>query len=221
MISPSSVPDPMKDKNEHDHLIWEEIDRKNLLDAHVFSVLSSRRRAADGAEAEYYLVESPDWCNIIAPVTREDGVECFVMARQYRHGSQSVTIEFPGGIVDPGERPEVAVIRELEEETGYTAETTCLIGKVNPNPAIMSNTAYTFVAIGAHKNGGQNLDQNERLDAELVPTSEIVDLLRPDFHLHAIMLAALDWYQRYRIDGLDYSARVKRWESALPSSGNA
>ena len=204
----------MKDNNEHDHLVWEEIDRKILLDAHVFSVLSSRRRAADGAEANYFLVDSPDWCNIIAPVTRKDGVECFVMARQYRHGSQSLTIEFPGGLVDPGEGPEAAALRELEEETGYAAESARLIGKVNPNPAFMSNSAFTYVAIGAHKNGGQDLDENERLDAELVPVTEIVDLLRPDFHEHAIMVAALDWYQRYRADGLDYEARLKRWEAA-------
>jgi len=211
----------MTDKNEHGHLVWEEIDRRNLLDARVFSIMSSRRRAADGAEADYFLVDSPDWCNIIAPVTGDDGVECFVMARQYRHGSQSVTIEFPGGIVDPGERPEIAVLRELEEETGYTAESVCLIGRTNPNPALMSNAAFTFVAFGAHKNGGQNLDENERLDAELVPVVEILDFVRPDFHIHAIMLAALDWYQRYRADGLDYGARVKRWESASQSSDNA
>ncbi|MEE8441058.1 MAG: NUDIX hydrolase [Spirochaetia bacterium] len=204
----------MKDNNQHKHLVWEEIDRRTLLDAHVFSVLSSRRRAADGAEAEYVLVDSPDWCNIIAPVTRNDGVACFVMARQYRQGSQTVTIEFPGGIVDPGERPQEAALRELEEETGYTAESLRLIGRVNPNPALMSNSAFTFTAIGAHKDGGQDLDENERLDAELVPTTEILDLVRPDFHVHAIMLAALDWYQRYCADGLDYDARLRQWESA-------
>jgi 8-oxo-dGTP pyrophosphatase MutT (NUDIX family) len=204
----------MTDNNQHKHLVWEEIDRRNLLDAHVFSVLSSRRRASDGAETNFFLVDSPDWCNIIASVTRDDGVECFVMARQYRQGSQSVTIEFPGGIVDPGERPDAAVLRELAEETGYTADSALLIGKVNPNPAFMSNSAFTYVAIGAHRNGGQTLDENERLDAELVPVTEILDLVRPDFHEHAIMLAALDWYQRYRADGLDYEARLKRWESA-------
>jgi ADP-ribose diphosphatase len=203
----------MAEDNRHEHLFWEEIDRKKLLDAHVFSVLSSRRRAADGAEANYFLVDSPDWCNIIVPVTRDDGVECFVMARQYRHGSGSVTIEFPGGIVDPGETPQSAVLRELEEETGYAAESARLIGKVNPNPAFMSNAAFTFVAIGAHKKGMQDLDDNERLDAELVPVTHIIDLFRPDFHEHAIMVVALHWYALYRSDGLDYEGRLRRWET--------
>lgn len=204
----------MEHDADHDHLVWKELDRQTVLTSHVFSVLSSRRRAADGKEAEYTLVDSPDWCNLVAPVMRDDGVECFVMARQYRHGSGTVTIEFPGGIVDPGETPEHAVLREFEEETGYAAESIMLIGTVNPNPAFMTNTAYTFVATGVRRNGGQDLDENERLDVALVPVSDIVDRVRPDFHRHAIMMAALDWYRLYRADGLDYEGRLAHWDDA-------
>jgi len=201
----------MDKSNDMSHLIWHELERRTLLDARVFSIVSSRRRASDGAEAEYFIVDSPDWSNVIAPITRDDGVECFVMVRQYRQGSQSVTVEFPGGIVDPGERHAEAVLRELEEETGYTATSVRLIGKVNPNPAFMTNTAHTFVAEGVHHNGGQSLDQNERVDVELVPVQEILGMSRPDFHEHAIMSVALLWYRLYREDGLDYDQRLTRW----------
>lgn len=201
--------------NTHDHLIWKELDRRTLLDAYIFSIASSRRKAADGAEATYFLVDSPDWCNVIAPVVRDDGVECFVMARQYRHGSGTLTIEFPGGVVDPGEQPEEAVLRELAEETGYAAESVVMIGRTNPNPAFMSNTAYTFLAQGVHRNGGQALDSNERLDAELVPCDEILRMERPDFHIHAIMVVALHWYQRYKEDGLDYATRESRFGGSV------
>jgi 8-oxo-dGTP pyrophosphatase MutT (NUDIX family) len=200
----------MAPDNTHDHLVWEELGRRTLLEAHVFSISSSRRRAADGVEADYYLVDSPDWCNVIAPVVRNDGVECFVMARQYRHGSQTLTIEFPGGVVDEAEAPEQAALRELAEETGFAAESITLIGRTNPNPAFMANTAYTFVAAGAHRDGNQSLDANERVDAEIVPAEEILSLRRPEFCCHAIMLAALEWYRMYREDGLGYEERINK-----------
>lgn len=201
----------MSDTPSHSHLVWQEIDRTPLLDARIFEVYRSRRRAADGKESDYVLVDSPDWCNVIAPVVREDGVRCFAMARQYRHGEQSVTIEFPGGLVDDGEPPEAAALRELEEETGYTADRLTLIGKVNPNPAFMSNVAWTYLASGVRLDRAQSLDENERLDAVLVPVDEVVDDLRPDFHVHAIMISAVHWYSRYLEDGLDYEARMKKW----------
>jgi ADP-ribose pyrophosphatase len=196
-----------------DHLIWHELDRKSLLDAHIFQVFQSHRRASDGKESDYVLVDSPDWCNVIAPVERDDGVRCFAMARQYRQGSGSVTVEFPGGLVDSGEEPETAALRELEEETGYTADSLVLIGRVNPNPAFMSNVAHTYVAIGARLDRAQALDENERLDSVLVPIDEIVTDLRPDFHVHAIMMSALHWYTMYLKDGLDYEARAAVWAS--------
>ncbi len=108
-------------RSNDEHLRWREIESRAVHDAMIFTVHTSTRSAPDGREADYTLVDSPDWCNVITPVRREDGVECLVLARQYRHGADSVTIGFPGGLVDEGEAPQTAARRELEEETGYTA----------------------------------------------------------------------------------------------------
>jgi len=204
----------MAASSSHDHLVWHETSRQTILTNPVYQVVESTRRAEDGTEGTFTLVESRDWCNVVAEVVRDDGVPCFVLARQFRHGSGRVTVEFPGGVVDPGESPAHAVLRELVEETGYAAESVTLIGQVSPNPALMNNTVHTFVAHEPRLASDQDLDEHERLDAELIPVHEVLDLLRPDFTHHALMMVALHWYRLYLADRLDYGQRLERWEES-------
>jgi 8-oxo-dGTP pyrophosphatase MutT (NUDIX family) len=78
-----------------------------------------------GSKHNFYVIETRDWINVI-PLTDDHQV---VMIRQYHHGSREVTLEIPGGLVDPGETPKKAAARELLEETGYDAEQWSKIGR--------------------------------------------------------------------------------------------
>ncbi|MFP4484635.1 MAG: NUDIX hydrolase [Spirochaetaceae bacterium] len=179
------------------HLEWTEASRSRVFEGKIFDLHEVVRRARDGREGRFVLVESPDWANVVTPVRDAEGREYFVMVRQYRQGSRSLTLEFPGGIVDEGEEPEAAAWRELVEETGYVPERLELIGTVNPNPAFMSNTAYTFLAHGAHLREDRDLDPDEIMDTHLVPVEAIVHNHNPEFHVHAIMVSAVFWYERW------------------------
>jgi ADP-ribose pyrophosphatase len=190
------------------HLQWREVSSRQLLNGPIFSVEESHRVASDGREADYVLLRSADWVHVIAPAENDAGEPCFVMARQFRHGTMEVTLEFPGGVVDEREDPANAALRELEEETGYTADSLLLIGRTGPNPAFMTNTVCTYVARGVRHAVGRNLDANEIIDAELVPTGEILHTTNPQFAHHAIMLVGLHWYRLYVEDGLDYERRM-------------
>ena len=64
---------------------------------------------------EYYVLEYPDWVNVVAITTGGD----FVFVRQYRHGIDEVCHEIVAGVIEPGEQPEAAARRELMEETGF------------------------------------------------------------------------------------------------------
>lgn len=187
----------MKHHDRDAHLVWHENHRNTLVDTPVFSLVRSRRTAPDGREADYYILDGPDWANVVALTTDDAGTACFVMVRQYRHGSMRVGLEFPGGVVDAGEDPAAAVRRELREETGYRAEELELLGSVNPNPALMGNRCYTYLARGCHHPGhDQDLDENEIIDVELVPVEDLLSGRRNGEFDHAMMHVALAFYLR-------------------------
>ena len=179
------------------HLLWKELQNRQIYDAHIFRLMEVDRQSADGRHHSFAFLDTPDWANIIAPITRDDGVDCLVMVRQYRQGAGIVTLEFPGGVVDGGEDPKATALRELEEETGYTADDALLLGNVNPNPAFMNNSAFTFLARGVGSRSEQSLDQNEIVDTELVPVVELLSGDHPEFLNHAIMVTALYWYKEW------------------------
>lgn len=186
----------MKHHPQDHHLVWTDLDNETIVNAHIFSLVRNHRRSSDGREAWYYTLDSPDWVNVVATTTDENGRECFVMVRQFRHGSMRVSLEFPGGVVDPGEDSAEAVMRELEEETGYVADSVSLAGSVNPNPALMGNRVYTYVARNVHPSSSQNLDHNEIIDVELVPTGDLGS--RTAEFDHAMMHVALRFYEQFR-----------------------
>jgi len=170
---------------------WKRIRSQTNQTYRIFSIRTDTTLSPrTGAEHEFYVIESGDWVNVI-PITADEQV---VMIRQYRHGSGEITLEIPGGLVEPGDTPEKAASRELLEETGYQAEEWKKIGVVNPNPAIFSNRCHTFLARNLMKVGSPTLDQTEDIDVVLLPLSEVPRLIRDGVIDHALVIAAFHWY---------------------------
>jgi len=143
-----------------------------------------------GTEHDFYIIESRDWINII-PLTADDRV---VMVKQYRHGSREITLEIPGGLVDPGDTPKKAACRELLEETGYQAKDWLKVGVVNPNPAIFNNRCYTFMARNVQKVRDPMPDQTEDIEVVLIPLFDIPELIRKRKIDHAMVITAFYYY---------------------------
>ena len=120
------------------------------------------------------------------------------MVRQYRHGSDSVTIEFPAGTVDHGEEPKAAALRELLEETGCRPLKDIVeLGSVSPNPAFMNNRVWFFFVEGVENISGQSLDTNEQLDMMAIPVEEVIRSMGTGVYDNGIMLIAQAFFLRY------------------------
>ena len=115
------------------------------------------------------------------------------MVRQYRHGASSVTLEIPGGLIDSGESPADAALRECLEETGFNAETVHAMGSLNPNPAIHAHQLHSFYARGVKKIGEIQNTSSEITEVELVPITELADRLRSGGIDHSLVAATL-WH---------------------------
>jgi ADP-ribose pyrophosphatase len=139
------------------------------------------------AQRPRVIIEAPDWVNII-PVTIDDQV---VLVRQFRFGIWSSALEIPGGIVEPGEDPMSAAVRELEEETGYLPGGRVIpLGNVHPNPAIQTNACHSFLALGCERTGKMDPEADEDIQVTLEPRARIPELLRTGEITHALVVCA-------------------------------
>lgn len=178
---------------ETKNLEWTIKSEKELLKTRVFNVNETTSVAPDGSEGHYVVMDAPDWVIVIPEM---DGK--FLMVKQWRHGNNSLSTEFPGGVIDKDEKPELAARRELKEETGYTAGKLTSLGSVNPNPALMKNRVHFFLAEDLQKTSGQNLDDDEYVDYFELPVEEVYSKIgSPDFP-HALMMSALLKYTIYK-----------------------
>ncbi len=176
---------------------WEEIERRLLQDCRIFKLYSVLRKSREGKEGTFFLIDSFDWAGIIPVVEMPEGRK-FVMIRQFRHGTNTVSLEFPGGIVEKGEDPSLAIARELVEETGYQPEMIVPLGVLNPNPAFMCNHFHAFIAENCKLVRPQCLDEHEEIEVVLIPEKEAIDMVGGEDAGHALMTASLFFYMRYR-----------------------
>lgn len=175
---------------------WPVIGSKHLADYRIFNIRSDLKRSPrTGKDHDFYVIEACDWVNVV-PITTDGRL---VMIHQYRHGSDTVELEIPGGLIDAKDAsPLEAGLRELREETGYEGRQAEIIGKIYPNPAIMNNVCHTVLVRECEHKHPTNFDHGEDLVTVLVHPSEIPSLIQAGRIGHSLVVVALYHFELWQ-----------------------
>lgn len=178
-------------------LSWKIKSSRLVADCRVFRVSEEDCvREGDGSEANFFVLENPDWVNVIA-VTREKEV---VVIDQFRHGSGEITTEIPSGLIDNGELPIIAAKRELLEETGFSSDEWIELGVSRPNPALQNNSIFHFLALNCVKTDETSFDEHESIVTRTVPFEEVRWLIETGAISHSLAVAAFYYFDRKKIE---------------------
>ena len=98
------------------------------------------------------------------------------MVRQFRYPFMTETLEVPAGKLERGEEPLQCAVRELSEETGYTAGRFVPLGSLLPSPGYCAETLYLYLALDLTP-GRAHLDEDEFLNVEYYTLPELHDMV--------------------------------------------
>lgn len=140
---------------------------------------------------DFVIVDAPDWVNVLAH-TADDRL---VLVNQFRYGIDAFSWEIPGGVIETGEDPVVAGVRELLEETGYAGSSARLLASVHPNPAFLSNRCHLVLVEDCRLVAPPAWDHDEEMEVAAVPVAEVYARARAGGITHSLVLDALLFFE--------------------------
>lgn len=153
------------------------------------AILNVRRDKVTAVKGEAYreIIEHNGAVAMVA-ITDDGNI---VMVEQFRYACGRPVLEIPAGKIDAGETDPAAVaVRELREETGYSADKVILLGKINTSAAYSEEMISVYAMIELTP-GEQDLDEDEALNVIEMPFAEAYDMAASGKLIDAKTIAAL------------------------------
>jgi len=184
---------------------WKLLNSEYLVDAPWLKVAKETCELPNGKVIDdFYTLWQPNWVLILARTTEGK----WVMTEQYRHGTGKIALEFPAGIIDKGETPEQAAIRELQEECGYTsagekrmdsgcsASRMTYLGAYPVNPDRHRGKFHVVFIDGVEKGGSTHFDSTEEIESLLLSDEELQKKMADGSFNHPLQIAG---YFKWRL----------------------
>ena len=172
---------------------WKLLETEYLVNAPWLKVAKEKCELPNGKVIDdFYTLWQPDWVLILARTIERK----WVMTEQYRHGTGKIALEFPAGIIDKGETPEQAAIRELQEECGYRLEgtptksgMTKYLGCFPVNPDRHRGKFHVVFIDGVIKGGSTHFDSTEEIESLLLNDEELQAKMADGTFNHPLQMA--------------------------------
>lgn len=157
-----------------DHLIEKTLSKEILYEGKVIDLHIEDVELPNGKTSKREIIKHPGAVAILA-ITDENKI---VMVQQYRKALERVIVEIPAGKLEPGEKPEITALRELEEETGYECKTLSHLISFYTSPGFADEIIHLYIARGlTKKEQSADLDEDEFLDVLEVTLEDAENLV--------------------------------------------
>ena len=167
---------------------WQRLGSRRVATTRIFTVdRVDFQHPAQPAPRDFFVIHPPDWVNVVALTPERE----LLLVRQFRFGLNDFSLEIPGGVIEPGEDPVAAGLRELREETGGEGVRARLLGSVHPNPAIQSNRCHLVLVEEVRRSQALDWDRDEEFEILTRPVDEVYALAQSGGITHALVLDAL------------------------------
>lgn len=155
-------------------MVFEEktVSREEIFDGVIIKLRVDKVEMPGGHLATREVVDHPGGVGIVA-VTDDSEI---ILVKQFRKPIEKAIYEIPAGKLDNGEDHRVCGIRELREETGYTAENFEYLGFIYPSPGFANELTHVYLATGLTK-GELSLDPDEFLDVEYIKIDTVKEMI--------------------------------------------
>lgn len=161
----------------------------------VISLQVDEVQLPNGKTSSRELVKHPGAVAIIA-ITEDHKL---VTVEQYRKALGRSIVEIPAGKIEQGETPENTALRELEEETGYTATNLHFIQRFATSPGFADEIIYMYVAEGLKKVESQSsLDEDEFVEVKKITLHEADKLIESEEIFDAKTAFAIQWWRLHQ-----------------------
>ena len=150
-------------------MTWKTLQSKKEADFPLFTVFEDVVELPNGSKLNYYRVEKIPVV-VILPILSDK----IVMVKQYRYPIKSYSLELPAGHMQSSETLEECALRELKEETGYTANNIKKILSYNPSTEYSDQIYHIFIAKDL-KEGKTDREEYEIINVELLKTELVIE----------------------------------------------